>query len=69
MCVEDSNYLKFESLTLCPYDRNLIDIKLLTKDDIDFINKYHERCWQTLSPLLEGDNLGKEWLRAYTLPL
>ena len=69
MCVEDGDFLKFDNLTLCPYDRNLIDKKLLTKEDEDFINKYHQRCWDTLSPLLDGDEQGKEWLKAYTLPI
>jgi hypothetical protein len=33
MCVQDGDFLKFENLTLCPYDRNLIDKKLLAKED------------------------------------
>ena len=40
---EKEGYLRFENLTLCPYDKNLIDVNLLTKNDIDYINKYHKR--------------------------
>lgn len=70
MCIADGDFLKFENLTLCPYDRNLIEVSLLTKDDISFINTYHERVWSVISPLLEEiDTDGKEWLRRMTLPI
>lgn len=34
-------YYGFQNLTMCPYDRNLIDKDLLSKKDSDYINLYH----------------------------
>ncbi len=57
----------FETLTVVPIDRNLMDISLLTTDEIEWINNYHERVRETLSPLLDKDE--KEWLFLATKPL
>ncbi len=59
--------LEFETLTLAPIDRRLVDTALMTKAELDWLNDYHETVWQTLSPLLsESDAL---WLREATTPL
>lgn len=47
----------FENFTLCPYDTNLIDMELLTKQDVEFINAYHKKVWETISPHLQNDKL------------
>ena len=44
------DYLHFKDLTLVPYERNLIDVSLLTNQEIDQINQYHQRILNTLSP-------------------
>lgn len=61
--------LSFENLTLCPYDRNLIDMKLISQSDKQFIDAYHERVWTMVSPCLQGDEETLGWLRKATLPL
>ena len=59
--------LGFETLTLAPVDRSLIDAALLNAAELAWLNDYHETVWQTLSPLLsEADAL---WLREATLPI
>jgi Xaa-Pro aminopeptidase len=59
--------LEFETLTLAPIDRSLIDPALMTATELDWLNDYHETVWQTLSPLLsESDAL---WLREATTAL
>jgi Xaa-Pro aminopeptidase len=50
------NFLRFETLTLCPIDLNLVKKELLAAEEIDFLNRYHRRVWDTLSPLLSGDD-------------
>jgi len=40
---EIKDFLKFENLSLVPYDLNLIDISLLQKEDILHINNYHKK--------------------------
>jgi len=59
--------LEFETLTLVPIDRSMIDVALMSAAEIAWLDAYHERVWQTLSPLLsEADAL---WLREATAPL
>ena len=54
----------FDTLTLAPIDRNLVEPKLLSSDELAWLNAYHARVRKTLSPLLEG-RAGK-WLTAAT---
>lgn len=65
LCVREigNNLLGFENLTLCPYDKNLIDVQILNDDDIAYINQYHHRVWQTLSPKVISDESTLNWLR------
>lgn len=59
--------LSFETVTLAPYDRRLIDYDLLTAIEIAWIDNYHGRVRSALSPLLESDD--RQWLLAMTAPL
>jgi len=60
----DKPLLGFDALTLVPFDTRLIDWALMTREDAQWLNRYHERVRNTLSPLLEGDVLS--WLEAAT---
>ncbi len=60
-------FLQFETLTLCPIDKRPIIRKMLTKEEIEWLNGYHETVFEKLSPFL--DKAEKEWLRQVTLPL
>ena len=57
----------FETLTLAPYERALIDVSMLTADEIDWINAYHARVSAEIGRQLEGD--AKAWIEAATTPL
>ena len=59
--------LGFEPLTLAPFDRRLIEVDLLTDAELQWVNSYHDKVFNTIGPLLEDDVL--EWLRQATLPL
>ena len=59
--------LDFETLTLVPIDRRLIDLKLLTDDERDWVNGYHERVHDSLVEFLEPEE--KVWLKEVTAPL
>ncbi|MEZ4910840.1 MAG: aminopeptidase P family protein [Saprospiraceae bacterium] len=54
-------FLEFETLTLYPFDHDLIDMKLLTNEEIKWINAYHKKCFKKISPLL-SDNV-KDWFK------
>jgi Xaa-Pro aminopeptidase len=64
-------FLQFETLTLAPFDRALIEPEILTVDAKNWLNQYHLRVRDLLSPFLTGaddaDALG--WLREATAPI
>src|SRR5262249_48098302 len=59
--------LGFETLTLAPIARELIDKKLLTKDELAWVNAYHARVRDEIGPQLDGE--AKVWLEAATAPI
>lgn len=59
--------LGFEVLTLAPFDRNLIDLALLTAPERAWVDGYHAGVRDSLCTMLEGDVLG--WLKTATDPL
>jgi Xaa-Pro aminopeptidase len=56
----DRDMLGFETLTLCPIERTLIVPELLTSGERDWLNAYHARVAEVLSPELEGAD--RDWL-------
>ncbi len=67
LCVEDGDGLAFETVTLAPIDFNLIVAEMLDKSEIEWLNDYHARVFDTLSPLLDGKTTA--WLKEKTAPL
>ncbi|HDM8072035.1 aminopeptidase P family protein [Vibrio harveyi] len=63
----DFPVLSFESLTRCPIDKRNINVDMLTCPELAWLNDYHQKVWDEISPLVEGDV--KEWLRQATLPV
>jgi len=57
----------FETLTLAPIDRGLIDSRLLTGKERNWVDSYHAHVQEVLSPLL--DEATRAWLDAATRPL
>ena len=64
---ECGRFLQFEPLTLCPIDTAPILTELLTQEETDWLNRYHRRVCDALSPYLEPDE--KEWLRTACMAL
>lgn len=62
--INQSNMLRFETITLCPFDKRLIAFNLLSNEEIEWINSYHHKVFTSLSPYLKGDAL--EWLDSAT---
>lgn len=56
--------MSFETLTLAPFDRRLIEPKLMTTDEIAWIDAYHARVQKTIGPHLTGED--RSWLQAAT---
>lgn len=64
---EFGRFLKFETLTLFPFDRNLFDLSMMTGDEIRWVDDYHSAVYSRLAPMLTPAE--QQWLRAKTLPL
>lgn len=63
----DKDMHGFETLTLAPFDRRLIDVDMLTEEEIDWLDDYHERVVDEIGPLLDGETV--DWLAKATTPL
>ena len=61
---EFGQFLKFETVTICPIDLKLINKELLTLKEVDWLNDYHQKVYEKLSPYLKNDELG--WLKEST---
>ncbi|MDX9670127.1 MULTISPECIES: aminopeptidase P family protein [unclassified Pseudomonas] len=61
---EFGEFLKFETLTLCPIDTRCLEPSLLTQEEKQWFNAYHAEVRERLSPLLEGSALA--WLNTRT---
>ena len=57
------NKLIFKNLTLAPIEKDLINFKLLTKSESDYIFKYHFEVYSKLSPFLNKKE--KKWLASF----
>ena len=69
LCVEKEStefgdFFEFETLTLCPIDLDAIKIAILTKDEKEWLNDYHQKVYDTLSPHLT--DVEARWLLEYT---
>ena len=64
---EFGKFLQFESLTLCPIDKVPILVDMLLPEEIDWLNDYHQRVFDALSPHLSDNE--KAWLRNACAPI
>ncbi|WP_407050342.1 aminopeptidase P family protein [Methyloraptor flagellatus] len=63
----ERDMMRFETITLAPYDRRLIDVRLLTRAELTWIDAYHARVRAELTPYLDAETAA--WLEAATAPL
>jgi len=66
LCVESQHtdfghFLRFEPLTLCPYDLRPIVVEMLTYEEYQWLNDYHQHVRETLLPHLT-DEADRQWL-------
>lgn len=61
-----AGFLEFVPLTLCPFEPRLIVRAMLTEAQKEWLDSYHARVWELLSPHLSGDV--REWLARKTCP-
>lgn len=73
LCVEAGEtdfgkFLKFEPLTLCPYDLRPVVVEMLTDEELLWLNDYHQHVCHTLTPLLT-EEADRQWLYQATQAL
>ncbi|MBV9993168.1 MAG: aminopeptidase P family protein [Alphaproteobacteria bacterium] len=57
-------FMRFETITLAPIDIDLIEPSMLTEAERDWLNAYHRRVYETLSPLVDDET--RHWLSGVT---
>jgi Xaa-Pro aminopeptidase len=67
VCVTAGKFLSFETLTLAPIDRALIDTGRLEKSEKTWVDAYHARVRDEITPLV--DETTAAWLKQVTAPL
>ena len=61
---EFGRFMMFETLTLCPFDTRAIHINLINEPERNWLNSYHQKVFDQISPLL--NKKVKEWLKTRT---
>lgn len=60
-------FMYLEELTMVPFDKDAIDFSLMSDREIKYLNNYHKKVYDAISPWFEGDEL--RWLRECTSPV
>ncbi|WOL11656.1 hypothetical protein Cni_G20420 [Canna indica] len=63
----EKGYLEFEHITWAPYQKKLMDLTLLSPQEVEWLNCYHSDCREVLTPYLNEQEL--EWLKKATEPI
>ncbi len=66
-CRSLGRWLEFSTLTLAPIDRCLVESSLLTLEERNWLNTYHQRVYDVLASWLNEEN--RRWLASATLPI
>ena len=61
---EYGQFMEFEAVTLAPIDLDGINPELMERKEIEYLNNYHKKVYEEISPFLNEDE--KDWLKEYT---
>jgi Xaa-Pro aminopeptidase len=61
---EFGKFFRFDTMTLFPFDVNLFDTSMMTDEEIEWVNSYHDMVRSRLTPLLSGEEA--KWLEEKT---
>lgn len=65
LCVKKPDgMLAFEAITYCPFDRDGIDVSLLTGEELEWLNSYHKTVYDKIGPMVDGEV--RSWLEEAT---
>ena len=60
-------FYEFETLTFCPFFKDIIVKEMLSESELQWLNDYHKQCEEKIAPHLEGDL--KKWFLETVSPL
>ncbi len=55
-------FLCMKKLTMIPIQKNLIVLSLMTEEELDWLDAYHEEVFSKVAPLMDKDSAGYKWL-------
>lgn len=58
-------FFGFMNLTLCPYERELIDVSILSDEELEYINEYHKTVFENIQSHMKTEE-EKAWLKKAT---
>ena len=61
--INKKRFIRINNFTMAPYERNLIDFKMLDEEEKNWINNYHKKVVKEISPLLKERE--RVWLKEY----
>ena len=62
--LKNPNILHFETISWAPIDKSLIEVSMLNNNEVKWLNNYHQKVYEKLSPSLNQDE--REWLKSAT---
>jgi Xaa-Pro aminopeptidase len=63
----DPNILHFETISWAPIDKSLIEVSMMNNSELEWLNNYHQKVYEKLSPNLNHEE--REWLKLITSSL
>ncbi|KMS64549.1 hypothetical protein BVRB_019150, partial [Beta vulgaris subsp. vulgaris] len=65
-----AGWMTFETVTMVPIQKKLINVSLLSPSELEWLNNYHQECLEKLSPILaKMDPKALRWLQEACSPL
>ena len=64
---EYGQFYRFDTFTLVPIDTSCLDLELMTDDELQWLNDYHQKVYQQVAPLVS--ERAKNWLEQKTQPV
>ena len=66
---QGTKFLRFEAVTVVPIQTKLVDVSIMSDDEIKWLNDYNERCLKVVGPLMDQNELAFRWLQRETMPI
>jgi Xaa-Pro aminopeptidase len=66
---ENNKFVRFKTLSFVPLERKLISVDYLTRDEINWVNEYHDEVFEIHAELASRDEVAFLWLQDKTRKL